>query len=135
MNDVITRSRRCLIIDCHSFPSVALPYELDQRVERADFCIGTDAFHTPPSIRDALGATVKQAGYSVTVDAPFTGALVPPSSYRKDGRVLSVMIEVNRRLYMDEQSGRRTREFDEVHATVGRLIESVAETGRTTPGG
>src|SRR6516165_8591573 len=124
-----------MIIDCHSFPSVALPYELDQREERADFCIGTDAFHTPAVIRDTMVTAVKEAGYSVAVDAPFAGALVPLSCYRKDDRVLSVMIEVNRRLYMDEQSGRKTREFDEVHAAVGRLIENVAETGRTTPGG
>jgi N-formylglutamate amidohydrolase len=91
-----------LIVDCHSFPSVALPYELDQGAQRADFCIGTDAFHTPPAVRDAIVAAVKQAGYSVTVDAPFAGALVPLASYRKDRRVWSVMIEVNRRLYMDE---------------------------------
>jgi N-formylglutamate amidohydrolase len=44
VSDVVTELGRCLIIDCHSFPSVALPYELDQREERADFCIGTDAF-------------------------------------------------------------------------------------------
>jgi hypothetical protein len=45
------------------------------------------------------------------------------------------MIEVNRQLYMDEQSGRKTRGFDEVHAAVGRLIESVVETSRINPGG
>jgi hypothetical protein len=45
------------------------------------------------------------------------------------------MIEVNRRLYMDEQSGRKGPDFDQVHAPVGRLIESVAETGCTTQGG
>jgi N-formylglutamate amidohydrolase len=44
VNDVITRSGGCLIVDCHSFPSVALPYELDQTEYRADFCIGTDSF-------------------------------------------------------------------------------------------
>jgi N-formylglutamate amidohydrolase len=135
VSDVVAESGRCLIIDCHSFPSVALPYELHQREERADFRIGTDAFHTPAVIRDAIVTAVKEAGYSVAVDAPFAGALVPLASYRKDERIWSVMIEVNRRLYMDEQSGRKTREFAEVHAAVGRLIESVAETGRTTPRG
>jgi N-formylglutamate amidohydrolase len=127
VSDVVTELGRCLIIDCHSFPSVALSYELDQREERADFCIGTDAFHTPAVIRDAMVTAVKEAGYSVAVDAPFAGALVPMSSYRKDDRVLSVMIEVNRRLYVDEQSGRKGPDFDQVHAAVGRLIESVAE--------
>jgi N-formylglutamate amidohydrolase len=82
-------------------------------------------------IRDTMVTAVKEAGYSVTVDAPFAGALVP---YRKDDRVLSVMIEVNRRLYMDEQSGRRSPDFDQVCAAVGGLVESVAETGHTTQG-
>jgi N-formylglutamate deformylase len=102
VNDVATRSEVCLIVDCHSFPSVALPYEPDQTEYRADFCIGTDSFHTPSVIRDALFTAVESEGYSVTVDAPFAGALVPLASYRKNRRILSVMIEVNRRLYMNE---------------------------------
>src|SRR6516165_8334369 len=37
VSDVVIELGRCSIIDCHSFSSVALPYELDQREERADF--------------------------------------------------------------------------------------------------
>jgi N-formylglutamate deformylase len=107
LSGVIAQSGVCLIVDCHSFPSVALPYELDQTSERADICIGTDAFHTPSLVRDAIVEAAKREGYSVAVDAPFSGALVPLSAYQKDRRVLSVMIEVNRRLYMDEHSGVR----------------------------
>jgi N-formylglutamate amidohydrolase len=127
VDDVLAGSGRCLIIDCHSFPSVALPYEMDQREERPDFCIGTDDFHTPPPIRNTVVAAVVEAGHTVTVNAPFSGALVPLSSYRKNGRVSSVMIEVNRRLYMDERSGRKLQEFDDVCAVVGRLITRAAE--------
>jgi N-formylglutamate amidohydrolase len=39
VNDVVVRSGICLIVDCHSFASVALPYELDQSSERADICV------------------------------------------------------------------------------------------------
>jgi N-formylglutamate deformylase len=35
VNNVAARSGVCLIVDCHSFPSVALPYELDQTSNRA----------------------------------------------------------------------------------------------------
>jgi N-formylglutamate deformylase len=109
VNDVIMRSGACLIVDCHSFASVALPYELDQTSERADICVGTDSFHTPSTVRDAIVKAAQKEGYSVAVDAPFAGALVPLSAYRKDRRVLSVMIEVNRRLYMDELTGQKRR--------------------------
>jgi N-formylglutamate deformylase len=122
VNDVAARSGVCLIIDCHSFPSVALPYELDQTSNRADICIGTDPFHTPPALRDAIVAAGKEEGYSVAVDAPFSGALVPLSSYRKNHRILSVMIEVNRRLYMEEDSGMKRHSFGRVCATLGRLV-------------
>jgi N-formylglutamate amidohydrolase len=128
VNDVVARLGACLIVDCHSFPSVALPYELDQTAQRADFCIGTDPFHTPSSVRGAIVAAVKQAGYSVTIDAPFAGALVPLASYRTDRRIWSVMIEVNRRLYMDEHSGLKNRAFEQVRVVVGELIAIAAET-------
>ena len=127
VNDVVARLGGCLIVDCHSFPSVALPYELDQTEQRADFCIGTDPFHTPSSVRDAIVAAVKEAGYSVTVDTPFAGALVPLASYRTDRRIWSVMIEVNRRPYMDEHSGLKNRAFEQVRVVVGQLITTAAE--------
>jgi N-formylglutamate deformylase len=127
VNDVIARSGACLIVDCHSFPSIALPYELDQITQRADFCIGTDPFHTPSSVRDATVKAVEEAGCSVTIDAPFAGALVPLASYRTDRRISSLMIEVNRRLYMDEHSGLRNRAFEQVRHVVGQLILTAAE--------
>ena len=125
--DVTVRSGVCLIVDCHSFASVALPYELDQTSDRADICIGTDPFHTPSQVRDAIFAAAEREGYSVAVDAPFAGALVPLSAYQKNRRVLSVMIEVNRRLYMDELSGAKTQDFEIVRAAVGRLVVTAAE--------
>jgi len=127
VSGVIAQSGVCLIVDCHSFPSVALPYELDQTSERADICIGTDTFHTPSPVHDAIVEAAKGEGYSVAADAPFAGALVPLSSYRKDRRVLSVMIEVNRRLYMNEHSGVKVAGFAKVQATLGRLIMRAAD--------
>ncbi|MDQ1390448.1 MAG: N-formylglutamate deformylase [Acidobacteriaceae bacterium] len=127
VTDVTARSGVCLIIDCHSFSSIALPHEPDQTAPRPDFCIGTDSFHTPPALRDAIFAAIEDEEYSVTVDAPFAGALVPLSSCRKDNRILSVMIEVNRRLYMDEESGMKKHDFGRVSAVVGRLIVTAAE--------
>jgi N-formylglutamate deformylase len=126
VKDVVARAEACLIIDCHSFPAVALPYELDQTKERPDICIGTDSFHTPTSVRDALVTAVNDLGFSVAVDAPFAGALVPVAAYRKDWRVLSVMIEVNRRLYMDEHSGAKNDNFENIRAAMKYLITTAA---------
>jgi len=133
VNEVIARAGQCIIIDCHSFPSIALPYEMDQSKERPNICIGADPFHTPSFLSDALIAAVKELNFSVAVNAPFAGALVPIAYYRKDRRVLSVMIEINRRVYMNEQSGLKNPHFAQVRDNMGKLIEAVAYVSAPRP--
>jgi N-formylglutamate deformylase len=72
-------------------------------------------------------SATEEEGYSVAVDAPFAGALVPLSAYQKDRRVLSVMSEVNRRLYMNEESGLKKHDFEKVRAAVGSMIVIAAK--------
>ncbi len=91
---------KCLIIDGHSFPAVPLPYELDQDRNRPDICIGTDEYHTPPEIESMLYRYFTERGYTVEINRPFAGCIVPIKYYRMDKRIMSVMIEINRRLYI-----------------------------------
>ena len=94
---------RCLVIDCHSFPSLALPYEFaDPAVARPDICIGTDAFHTSGELATTFVEAFQREGWSVDLNQPFAGALVPVSRYGQDRRVTAVMVEINRRLYLSE---------------------------------
>jgi len=95
--DVLNTHDRCLIIDCHSFPAEPLDYETDHY--RPDICIGTDAFHTLPSLEISLVKYFEEFGYAVAINSPFEGSLVPLDYYQKDQRVQSVMIELNRGLY------------------------------------
>jgi len=96
---------RCLIVDAHSFPAIPLPFEPDPSPDRPDICIGTDPFHTPEAVAGAFLETFRAAGFSLARNRPFAGSLVPMAHYRREPRVLSVMVEVNRRLYLDEATG------------------------------
>ncbi|MBP3812885.1 MAG: hypothetical protein J6E49_07245, partial [Acidaminococcaceae bacterium] len=52
------------------------------------------------------------------------GTMVPEPFYSaKDARVESLMIEVNRSLYMDEKSGRKKETFEEVKECVQGCLE------------
>ena len=116
---------RCLVIDCHSFPSVALPYETaDSSNARPDICIGTDDFHTSDELASAFTAAFQHAGWRVKVNEPFAGALVPLSRYRRDTRVSAVMVEVNRRLYLRETDATPSADFQRV---AQRIRESCNE--------
>jgi N-formylglutamate amidohydrolase len=108
----IERYDRCLVIDCHSFPSVALPYEFaDATATRPDICIGTDAFHTPDEVTSLFVSEFQRYGWRVKVNEPFAGAIVPLSRYQLDRRVSSVMVEVNRRLYLREPHAEKLGDF------------------------
>ncbi len=121
VSDAVERHGRCLVIDCHSFPATALPYELaDPAVDRPDICIGTDAFHTSPELASAFVTAFQREGWSVSLNKPFAGALVPISRYQRDSRVSAVMVEVNRRLYLRESDGERMPEFDDVASRIRR---------------
>lgn len=121
----LARHGSCLVIDSHSFPSCALPYELNQDADRPDICIGTDVFHTPAELEQAAVSLTQALGWSVTVNAPFAGALVPLRHYRRDARVQAIMIEVNRRLYMDEASGLPNAGFGACRKTLLQLLAGV----------
>jgi len=121
----LERHGRCLVIDCHSFPSVALPYEMaDSSNARPDICIGTDDFHTSDELAGAFAAAFRRAGWRVSLNEPFAGALVPASRYRRDARVGAVMGEVNRRLYMREVDATLSADLEDV---ARRIRESCVE--------
>lgn len=96
---------KAFVVDIHSYPSVALPYEADPSAPRPQVCIGTDSFHTPADLTSTFVRELELAGFDVGVNTPFAGALVPLKHYRRDQRVAAVMIEVRRDLYMNEETG------------------------------
>jgi N-formylglutamate amidohydrolase len=102
VDGALQRHGKCLVIDGHSFPALPLPYEYDQDPNRPDICIGTDAFHTPDWLRELARDEFRALGYTVQIDHPFAGALVPLRHYQSDRRVQAVMVEINRGLYMTE---------------------------------
>lgn len=102
---ILNNFKRVLILDAHSFPSKPLPYELDQNPDRPDICIGSDDFHTPVKLREAFLRAFAEDGFRVRLNAPFSGAIVPAVFYLHNPNVCSIMVEVNRGLYMNESNG------------------------------
>lgn len=96
---------RAVIIDLHSFPSCALPYELDPRADRPGICIGTDVFHTPRAIEAAAYASFASEAWDIGTNVPFAGTYVPLAHLHGTPNVQSVMIEVRRDLYQQEPGG------------------------------
>lgn len=127
----ITKFGRCLILDCHSFPSKPLKYELDQEIDRPEICFGTDDFLTPPEIVDSLVSLCCLHGLSYKLNKPYAGTYVPMLYSGGDKRISSVMIEVRRDLYMDELTGDRKTSFPDIKLIIDKMIGILAEYAKT----
>lgn len=120
---ILEEKGHCLIIDCHSFPSRPLPYELVQDSRRPDICLGTDDYHTPPEISEKLKDLFRETGFTVSFNTPFAGCMVPLDFHRNDKSLSAVMIEINRSLYMDENTGEKSEKFETFKRRLTGIIE------------
>jgi N-formylglutamate deformylase len=83
---------KAVIIDCHSFPDHPLPCDMDQSIPRPQICIGTDLFHTPIELLQIVESYFNKNNYDVQINKPYSGTLVPIEFYKKDHKVMSIMI-------------------------------------------
>lgn len=124
----LQRFDRCLIIDCHSFPDQPFAYEEPTSLPRPDICIGTDPFHTSTTLAQAARQAFLDRGYSVALDHPFSGSMVPSKHLSFDARVQSIMIEVNKRLYLEQQGPTKSAGFRATQAAIQSALVRIAET-------
>lgn len=107
----LEQTKSCLILDCHSFPSSPLTRALVQNRKTPDFNIGTDSFHTPLYLIEASQEFFKSRGLSLGIDTPYSGSIVPMEYYQKELRVISIMLEVNRRMYLNEPTNEKSEGY------------------------
>jgi N-formylglutamate amidohydrolase len=118
---------KALIIDCHSYPSIPLTRDLDKSSKRPDFNIGTDAFHTSQKLIDLSVAFFEKAGYSLGVDWPYKGSIVPMEYYQKNKNVQTIMLEINRALYLNEPTNEKSERYQEIKKVVGEYVNVLKE--------
>ncbi|MBP6754771.1 MAG: N-formylglutamate amidohydrolase [Bacteroidia bacterium] len=113
---------KCLIIDCHSFPSTPLLKAINQNTNTPDFNIGTDSFHTPKKYIEASITYFENLGFSLGVDWPYSGSIVPMKYYQKDKKISSIMLEINRKLYLNEPTNEKSTDYKKTKEVVKGYI-------------
>ena len=122
-----------VIVDLHSYPKVALPYEPDPTAQRPGICVGTDPAHTPEDLCTAAFDAFDGLPEGVGENAPFGGTYVPLKHFGRTLNVWSVMIEVRRDLYQQEPGGRLHEGFGEVTDRLGGFLSATTDPGRIGP--
>jgi len=116
---------KALILDCHSYPSKPFKRDLDKISNRPDFNIGTDSFHTPKDLIEVSKAFFENLGYTVGIDWPYKGSIVPLEHYQKNKNVQTIMLEINRSLYLKEPGNEKSEGYSEVKRHVGEFIRNI----------
>ncbi len=116
---------KAVIIDCHSFPSKPLFRDLNQNSNRPDFNIGTDPFHTPSYLIEISKDFFRQKGYTLGIDWPYGGSIVPLKYYHETKNVESIMLEINRALYLDEPSNKISSNYMVIKEILTEYLETI----------
>lgn len=137
LNQLLEKRRQrfgvAMLIDAHSMPSRGASGHADSGAERPDIVLGDnlgracDAF-----VIDPIEDVFRRAGYTVSRNQPYRGGYNTQHYGRPRAGMQALQIEINRRLYMDEE---RTCYQPQRAQAVKRVMERAIETavGLETP--
>jgi N-formylglutamate amidohydrolase len=130
LTKLVMQTRRefgyCLLIDCHSMPSTGGPMDNDDGRRRADIVLG-DRFGTTcaPELTDCVQQMLSAEGLVVMRNNPYAGGFTTYNYGRPAAAIHAMQIEINRALYMDEQSIEPNDGFARVRDAMTRVIDAI----------
>lgn len=122
---------QAILVDCHSMPHEAMDSVARSGVRRPDVVLG-DRFGAAAGeqIVDRIEEAFYNAGLVVTRNTPFAGAYITQHYGRPSNGHHAVQIEIDRSLYMDEQSIRPNSRFRTFKRLLDGVIGEIAAIGR-----
>jgi N-formylglutamate amidohydrolase len=114
-----------ILLAAHSMPSVGRSGHGDPGVRRADIVPGSRGrTSADPRVIDLVDAYFRAAGLSVRHDDPYRGGFSTGHYGRPSSGWHAIQVEVNRALYVDEETLRpRTGDFERMRALLLELVE------------
>jgi N-formylglutamate deformylase len=120
----------CIHLNCHSMPAIASQYATSYPgLVHADFVIGDrDGTTADPAMSALVCRHLESRGYSVSYNHPYKGVeLVRRYGDPADQRH-SIQVEINRKLYMDEQTRELHDGAEQLRQDLRSLVELLLRT-------
>ena len=100
VKNILSKGKKVLILDLHSF-SEELVSKLGKNAPYPDICIGLNSGNFDQRIVNAIIDRIKKKGYTYQINYPYEGSILPTGLSKEElDNVYSVMIEVNKRVYL-----------------------------------
>jgi N-formylglutamate amidohydrolase len=128
VRQTVMRFSRCVLLDCHSMPSIGGPNDSDSGAERVDFVLG-DCFgrSCAPQLTDCIEHFLQELGYCVVRNSPYAGGYTTRHYGNPAAATHALQIEINRRLYMSESTHEKLAGFSGLRLQLGLLVDRVSE--------
>jgi len=119
-----------ILIDCHSMPHEAMDGISRGNRQRPEVVLG-DRFGAAAGseVVDQVEAAFAGAGLRVARNTPFAGAYVTQAYGRPSRSQHAIQVEIDRALYMDEQTIRPNGSFDAFRGLLRQVIAEIAAIG------
>ena len=122
-------------LDCHSMPSEGTKLHADFGEKRAEVVIsdGPDK-SCNNEYRDLVVESYKSAGFEVKMNWPYIGGGITQTYGQPDKGQNTIQVELNRRLYMDEETKKKSHPlFEETQKKLAVAIEQIYKHIKTLP--
>lgn len=120
----------CIHVNCHSMPAIASAYATDfPGLVHADFVVGDrEGTSADAALSQRICGHLRELGYSVEYNHPYKGVELvrrhgDPARHRH-----SIQLEINRRLYMDENTLEPHAGFEPLQRDLRSLVELLLAT-------
>jgi N-formylglutamate deformylase len=118
-------------LSCHCMSAVGAPTHADAGQERMDFCLGNlRGASSSTDFIEFVAATIRAEGFTCSVNTPYTGGELNRRYGKADGKQESIMVEINKRTFMDVKSFRKNEGFEAIQRVAGAVLQAVAQRAR-----
>jgi N-formylglutamate amidohydrolase len=113
-----------VIVDCHTFNNNPLNWEAPGK--RPDICIGVNGINFPHELVYIVTKSFEKRGLSVAINRPYVGSIVP-EDFIGNNNVYSIMIEVNKSLYLNNKYEKKKAAFRSTQFIITEALRQIDE--------
>ena len=115
----------CLLVDCHSMPSMICNIMNEEKP--LDFCICTLFDEScPTQMSEFLSKALEKFDYRVEFNRPYAGAYIAFNYCQPRKNIYTLQLEINRSLYMNEKALTKNKNFQSVSSNICQSILALA---------
>jgi N-formylglutamate amidohydrolase len=118
-------------LSCHCMSAIGAPTHTDPGQERPDFCLGDmNGKSASSEFIEAVAESIRQKGFTCTINKPYTGGELNRRYGDPKNGVESIMVEINKKRFMDVKTFRKTDGFAEIKAAANSALRALGISAR-----